>query len=154
MPFSYNRELISGFQISVVPKDIPGVDADSLFGGVSGGYFGSVGAIVGPDQHSFVVRQLTPRVRYIFQIMAIALDGQTSGPASSIEFRPRQLSDEQDDDMESSSEARLVDSYSRQHTTTVADFYYLNDGSSSRNRKISTRLVLVGVFVSLLFRVF
>jgi len=130
LPFSYNRALINGYQISVVPKDIPGVDSsDSLYSRTSssdGGYFGSVGAIIARDQHSFVVRQLTPRVRYIFQIVAIGLDGQTSGPASSIEFR---LNDDQDELDGVSSEARLIDSFRSVPTTN--QYYYLNSAATS-----------------------
>lgn len=173
LPFAYNRALVSGYQISVVPKDIPGVDGSSrtsLFSSDSssssassaGTYFGSVGAIVGPDQHSFMVRQLTPRVRYIFQIMAIGVDGQTSGPASSIEFRlsaPRPSShsssshqeaeshdaDESGRSGSGSSEARLVDAY--RHTTT-SDYYYLNDASTSRTASYQFALLVMSVVMA------
>lgn len=143
LPFSYNRALISGYQISVVPKDIPGVDssADSLFSASSsssGGYFGSVGAIVGPDQHSFVVRQLTPRVRYIFQIVAIGLDGQTSGPPSSIEFRLSSRVDSEDS-YGHSSEARIVDSF----RSTTNDYYFLNSGCRAPSMGFISRSVLL-----------
>lgn len=69
----------SGYQISVVPKAIPGFSTQL---GVS-----SVGAIVEKDKNSFVVKQLSSSVKYIFQIQLIALDNQSYGPASNIEFK-------------------------------------------------------------------
>lgn len=85
LPLSFNRNLFSGYQISVVPKEIPGMgpSSDEI---QSGGYFGSVGAIVSKDQQSFVVRQLSPLIRYIFQIQTIGSDGVSYGQASNLEF--------------------------------------------------------------------
>lgn len=161
LPFSYNRELINGYQISVVPKDIPGVDSSSsafLFptsrsgdgesgSGALGGYFGSVGAIVGRDQHSFVVRQLQPGVRYIFQIVAIGVDGQSAGPPSSIEFRLshiKTLNDESNggDSSSSSSEARLIDS----RPTSTNDYdLYLNSAFDYRFSVLTNLIILLAV---------
>lgn len=78
---SSNR--FSGYQISVVPKAIPGF-ASSNEDQVT---FGSVGAIVSREQSSFVVKQLRANVKYIFQIQLIALDNRSYGPASSLEFK-------------------------------------------------------------------
>lgn len=71
----------NGYQISVVPKAIPG------FGTSSSENIGSVGAIVEKTENSFVVKQLHASVKYIFQIQLIALDNQSYGPASSLEFK-------------------------------------------------------------------
>ena len=84
----HGRTLFSGYQISVVPKAIPGfftglvddLDTDNA------GYVGSVSAVVDRDQHSFVVRQLRPSVRYIFQIQSVNKDQQLYGPPNSLEF--------------------------------------------------------------------
>jgi len=76
--------LFNGYQISVVPKAIPGFGSsadDSLV------TFGSVGAIVDKEHSSFVVKQLRASVKYIFQIQLIALDNQSYGPAASLEFK-------------------------------------------------------------------
>lgn len=74
------KNLFSGYQISVVPKAIPG------FGNSQSGV-SSVGAIVEKDQNSFVVKQLRASIKYIFQIQLIALDNQSYGPASNVEFK-------------------------------------------------------------------
>ncbi len=74
--------MISGYQISVVPKAIPGFGAPS---GIS-----SVGAIVEKEETSFVVRQLRASVNYIFQIQIISRDRRADtvhGPTSAIEFK-------------------------------------------------------------------
>lgn len=76
--------LIGGYQISVVPKAIPGFGAPS---GIS-----SVGAIVEKEETSFVVRQLRASVTYIFQIQIMALD-QSYGPSSTIEFEIKPVDD-------------------------------------------------------------
>jgi hypothetical protein len=71
----------SGYQISVVPKAIPG------FGPISNANIGgSVSALVDRDQLSFVVRQLKPSVKYIFQIQTVNAAAAILGPANSLEF--------------------------------------------------------------------
>lgn len=74
----------SGYQISVTPRRQSAVQSHS--DSAAGVYFGSVGAIVGKEQRSFIVRQLMSSVRYVFQIQTIGPDGQTYGPTSSLEF--------------------------------------------------------------------
>jgi len=83
----YFREasLFSGYQISVVPKAIPGFGGSNADEGLV--TFGSVGAIVDKEHNSFVVKQLRASVKYIFQIQLIALDNQSYGPAASLEFK-------------------------------------------------------------------
>lgn len=127
---------------------------DSGSSGVGAGYFGSVGAIVGRDQHSFIVRQLTPRIGYIFQIQAIGLDGQTYGPASSLEFR---ISGDYEGSSSSSSEARLVDLFRARPevlTTTPSepDYYFLNNGGVSSFATVRWR-VTVSVFLVVLLTI-
>lgn len=75
-------KLINGFQISVVPKAIPGFGAPS---GIS-----SVGAIVEKEETFFVVKQLRASVTYMFQIQIMATD-QSLGPTSTIEFEIRPI---------------------------------------------------------------
>lgn len=70
----------NGYQISVVPRAIPGFTSSAV-------KVGSVGAIVDKEESSFVVKQLHSGVKYIFQIQLIALDNQSYGPASSLEFK-------------------------------------------------------------------
>jgi hypothetical protein len=84
VPGSLNKENFNGYQISVVPKAIPGFTAyqDSS----DSGYIGSIGAIVSKEQQAFVVRQLRPAVKYIFQIQTIGRDDQSYGPHNSLEF--------------------------------------------------------------------
>lgn len=86
LPLTLNRNLYTGYQISVVPKEIPGLGPTREDQAFNNGYFGSVGAIVTKDQQSFIVRQLTAQIRYIFQIQTIGSDGLSYGPASSLEF--------------------------------------------------------------------
>lgn len=78
------NRLISGFQISVVPKAIPGFGAPS---GIS-----SIGAIVEKGDTSFEVKQLRASVTYIFQIQILTYD-QSYGPASTIEFEIQHVDD-------------------------------------------------------------
>jgi hypothetical protein len=90
LPHGFNRELFSGYQISVVPKEVPASGGGDLAASQqlnsNGAYFGSVGAIVSREQRTFVVRQLMSAVRYVFQIQSIGLDGQSYGPTSNLEF--------------------------------------------------------------------
>jgi hypothetical protein len=86
LPHGFNRDLFSGYQISVVPKETPSGVASAQQLNSNGAYFGSVGAIVSKEQRTFVVRQLMSAVRYVFQIQSIGLDGQSYGPTSSLEF--------------------------------------------------------------------
>lgn len=74
-----------GFQISVVPKAIPGLTSYQDNGEINSSNFGSVGAIVQKDQLSFLVRNLRSKTRYIFQIQSIGVDNQYGVP-STLEF--------------------------------------------------------------------
>ena len=88
-----SKSQFSGYQISVVPKAIPGFGSATLILGEADENnngllsFGSVGAIVDKEQRSFVVKQLRASVKYIFQIQVIALDNQSYGPLSNLEFK-------------------------------------------------------------------
>ena len=101
LPFTFNKKSFGGYQISIVPKAIPGF---SLFQAVDdeSGFrsFGSVGAIVDKDQNLFVARQLRDSVKYIFQIQLIGTDNQSYGAPSSLEFMISNddSSDNSDDD--------------------------------------------------------
>jgi hypothetical protein len=84
LPSTFSRNLFSGYQINVVPKSIPGLDQYGNNNEVA--EVGSVGAVVNRTQQSFVVRQLSSSINYIFQIQLIGVDNQSYGPASSLEF--------------------------------------------------------------------
>lgn len=68
----------TGYQISVVPKDIPGFGLTSETARIS--------ALVDKNEESFVVRQLKPSVKYIFQIQTVNKNDNVLGPANSLEF--------------------------------------------------------------------
>ncbi|CAF0935407.1 unnamed protein product, partial [Brachionus calyciflorus] len=79
LPLIFNRNLFDGYQLSVAPRQVPIFSDEN-------GFFGSLGAIVKKDQQSFVVREIMPGVKYIFQIQTVGVDNQSLGPISSIEF--------------------------------------------------------------------
>ena len=89
MPSSLTAHTFTGYQISVVPKAIPGFgllplteQEDEQEGNEEA--VSSVSAVVDKEQQTFVVRQLRPSVRYIFQIQTVS--EQWHGPPNSLEF--------------------------------------------------------------------
>ncbi len=158
-----NRHLeFSGYQISIVPKEIPGLNENDL--SMNGAYFGSVGAIVSKDQHSFVVRQLMSSVRYVFQIQSIGVDGQSYGPMNTMEFviddskknsNNKQNSKKQQQQASKSEYSILFPSASL--TTSSKSSYLLNNNNYFNNSAVlfelnKSCLLLIFSFILLLFR--
>ena len=132
----------TGYQISVVPKAIPGFGL-TPFKVDESNFVGSVSAIVDKEQQSFVVRQLRPSVRYIFQIQTINKDEQINGPPNSLEF----LIESQDvsstlklssqEQQQKLLQIRLKDAL--RSSITINDDYDDDDGdSTSLNSRLST----------------
>ena len=119
IPMQYmtsNNPNFHGYQISVVPKAIPGlIDTNS---DTNSNNFGSVGAIVQKDQLSFVVKNLRSSTRYIFQIQSIGRDNQYGMP-STLEFI-----------IEEQQQARKLD-YELDKSDIVADLEPLSSSVSS-----------------------
>ncbi|RNA14001.1 anosmin-1 [Brachionus plicatilis] len=78
VPFVFDRSLFKNYQITVEARD------DQVT--VDDAYFRSIGAIVDKDQQSFVVREILPRVEYLFQIETIGYDGR-HGLIKSVQFK-------------------------------------------------------------------
>jgi hypothetical protein len=77
----------TGYQISVVPKAIPGFFSGDDASSSLNNFVGSISAIIDKEQNAFVVRQLRPAIRYIFQIQTIHKnEPQVNGPPNSLEF--------------------------------------------------------------------
>lgn len=112
-----NKNSFSGYQISIVPKEIPGIasnykkndDDDDEEGS---NFIGSVGAIVEKEKESFIATQLSSSIRYIFQLQLIGLDSQSYGPASNLEFLVNK-----NDDFEIAQNFSYLKSNEKQHTT-------------------------------------
>ncbi len=87
LPEFLNKNSFNGYQISIVPKAIPGIAFNRQNDEDEGSNFiGSVGAIVEKEKQSFIAKQLISSIKYIFQIQLIGLDNQSYGPASNLEF--------------------------------------------------------------------
>lgn len=89
LPKYFNKNTFNGFQISIVPKAIPGFtmfQQQQNENEEGTNFIGSVGAIVEKEKQSFTARQLSSSIKYIFQIQLIGLDNQSYGPASNLEF--------------------------------------------------------------------
>jgi hypothetical protein len=123
IPMQYlasNNPNFHGYQISVVPKAIPGLidtNSDMNNNNNNNNNFGSVGAIVQKDQLSFVVKNLRSSTRYIFQIQSIGRDNQYGMP-STLEFV-----------IEEQQQTRKLD-YDLDKSDIVADLEPLSSASS------------------------
>jgi hypothetical protein len=122
---------LNAYQISLVPRAIPGMIFDNTFG--------SIGAILNKDQRQFVVRHLRSKVNYIFQVQPIGSDNQLIGLPGSLEFLI---------DQELSDEASLQKHVKQVSSSTQSANSFYNNSNKSFPNFIS---YLVLVFLNLLF---
>jgi hypothetical protein len=122
---------LNAYQISLVPRAIPGMIFDNTFG--------SIGAILNKDQRQFVVRHLRSKVNYIFQVQPIGTDNQLIGLPGSLEFLI---------DQDLSDEASLQKHIKQASSSTQSANAFYNHSSKSFPNFIS---YLVLVFSCLLF---
>jgi len=136
LPYLFNKNNFNGYQISVVPKAIPGMSVYQQNYDEDFVSYGSVGAIVDKEQQSFVVKQLSSSIKYIFQIQLIGLDNQSYGPAASLEF----IINDSDDFKQSSvyQTKKAISLHQNSRTDYDINSYDINDSINNNNNNNPT----------------